>query len=212
MDKNRNSKPLVALLLVAVLGVIGVTFAYFTSTDTFENVFNTDGYSTEVVEEFVSPNDWTPGTTTVKKVTATNTGNIDIAVRVKMDEQWEDATGNELALDLGGELGKAAIINHPTNFSSNWTFDNGYYYYNTKLTKDQSVVFMDSVTFNKFATMSSDKADCSTDAATGKTTCTTTASGYSGATYTLTVTVETVQYDQYKAAWNLADDSNVTIS
>ena len=40
------------------------------------------------------------------------------------------------------------------------------------------------------------------------TTCTTTASGYAGGTYTLTFKVETVQFDQYKTAFG----TNVTIS
>ena len=36
MQKIKSKKSLVALLLVAVLGIVGATIAYFTSTDTFE--------------------------------------------------------------------------------------------------------------------------------------------------------------------------------
>ena len=48
--QTRSKKPLIALLVVAIVGIIGGTFAYFTSTDTFANVFQTSTYKTEVVE------------------------------------------------------------------------------------------------------------------------------------------------------------------
>ena len=64
-----NKKALIALALVALVGVVGGTFAYFTSNATFTNEFTTGTYSTSVTEEFVSPDNWTPGTTTTKKIT-----------------------------------------------------------------------------------------------------------------------------------------------
>lgn len=91
MDK-KNKKPLVALLLVAILGIVGATFAYFTSTDTFANVFKTKPYIMEVTETFESPENWTPGTTTNKAITATNKGDVEAAVRISYTEEWKDAT------------------------------------------------------------------------------------------------------------------------
>ena len=61
--KNRKKKSIIALLVIALLGFIGGTFAYFTSSDTFSNIFSTKPYRMEVVETFESPNNWTPGTT-----------------------------------------------------------------------------------------------------------------------------------------------------
>ena len=109
MQKIKSKKSLVALALVAVLGIVGVTIAYFTSTDTFENVFGTKPYKMEVVETFESPDDWTPGTTTDKTVVATNKGDVDAAVRVSYTEEWKDASGTTLALTDG--TNRAAIIN-----------------------------------------------------------------------------------------------------
>lgn len=211
MQKIKNKKALVALLLVAVLGVAGVTIAYFTSTNTFENVFRTKLYSLEVVETFESPDDWTPGTTTSKKVIATNKGDVDAAVRVSYTESWVDSNGNALALKDGNN-NSAAIINFASDLSTKWTksTENGkdYYYYNTKLAKNTSTSsLIESVTFNPNITVSTSD-NCVTDEAAHTKTCTITTNGYAGGTYTLNITVETVQYDQYQAAWG----TNVTIS
>lgn len=225
MQKIKNKKSLVALVLVAILGVVGVTIAYFTSTDTFTNVFGTKPYSMEVVETFESPDNWTPGTTTSKTVVVTNKGDVEAAVRVSYTESWADANGASLNLkDEGGN--SAAIINFASDFSTKWTksTENGkdYYYYKTKLAKNASTSsLIESVTFNKDVTISTSDT-CTytltdntttttkpTDMTTVKSvTCTTTTSGYAGGTYTLSITVETAQFDQYKDIW----ETNVTIS
>ena len=43
-----NKKTLVALALVALVGIVGATFAYFTSSATLSNEFTTGTYSTSV--------------------------------------------------------------------------------------------------------------------------------------------------------------------
>ena len=83
MEKT-NKKPILFMgLLVAVFLVIGVTIAYYTSTDTFNNEFNAANYEMEVEETFESPDNWTPGTTTPKEIIATNKCNTPAAVRIK---------------------------------------------------------------------------------------------------------------------------------
>ena len=218
MQKIKSKKSLVALLLVAVLGVVGVTIAYFTSTDTFENVFATKPYSMEVVETFESPDDWTPGTTTNKTVVATNKGDVEAAVRVSYTESWKDASNNILPLKDGSN-NSAAIINFASDLSTKWTKSTeggkDYYYYKTKLAKNASTTsLIESVTFNPDVTIST--SDTCTYTLTDNTTtttkpndmttvksvkCATTTGGYAGGTYTLTITVETVQYNQYQTAW-----------
>ena len=203
MKKYKNKKSLVALLLVAVLGIVGVTIAYFTSTDTFTNVFRTQPYRMEVTEVFESPSNWVPGTTTSKVVYANNTGNVGAAVRVSYTESWKDALNQNLPLK-DDQNRNAAILNFPSNFSENWvkSTESGvdYYYYKTEVAAGASTTnFLESVTFNPNVTISTDH-DCTTVGST--TTCTTATGGYAGGTYTLTITVETVQYDQYGTAWS----------
>ena len=88
-----NKKSLIALALIVLVGVAGATFAYFTSSATLSNEFTTGTYSTSVTEEFVSPDNWTPGTVTQKKVNVTNNGSVDVAVRASYTEKWLAADG-----------------------------------------------------------------------------------------------------------------------
>ena len=201
---KRKKKALLTLLMVAVLGVVGGTFAYFMSEDTFTNIFSTKPYKMEVKETFQSPTDWTPGTTTSKTVIAKNTGQVDAAVRVSIESQaWQDSLGQPLNLAVDGE--DAAIINFADDLAEKWTssVEGGktYYYYKTKLAPGQSTSsFIKSVTFNPDVEIDS-AHNCETDDTNHTETCTTTTSGYAGGTYTLDIKVETVQFDQYKNAW-----------
>ena len=225
--EEKNRKPLVALLLVAVLGVVGVTIAYFSSTDVFTNVFSTKPYGVTVEEVFTSPTDWRPGTDTPKTINVTNTGQIPVAVRVKYVETWTTTRTNEttqqeetvtLPLQFGevGSEESAAIIHFADNYTNSWNYSaaDGYYYYKTALAAGATTAdLITSVEFNPHVTgtVASDyeNGTCTTSTRTvnGKTetvkTCATTISGYAGATYTLTITAETVQYDRYEEAWHL---------
>ena len=216
MQQKKNKKPvLFAVLMLLIGGIIGGTFAYFTSSDTFENEFKTKPYKMEVTETFESPAEWTPGTTTSKTVVAKNTGDVKAAVRVKLVESWKDANNQTLPL-VDGSNNAAAVINFTTGYTDNWTKSGDYYYYKTALDKNQSTTsLIQSVTFNPAVSISAtdvctytltDDTTTTTkpnDMTTVKSvTCTTTTAGYAGGTYKLDITVETVQYDQYQTAWS----------
>lgn len=200
----KKKKSLVALLLIAIIGVVGGTFAYFTSNDTFTNIFRTKAYNVEVKEVFTSPSDWTPGTTTSKTVTATNKGDVDAAVRIWYEEEWKNSSNQTLDL-TDSQSNRAAIINKPEDFASHWTTSTEegttYYYYKTKLAKNASTsAFMNSVTFNPAVEIATTH-NCDTTTTPGEETCTTITTGYGGGTYTLTIHVQTAQYDQYQTIW-----------
>jgi alternate signal-mediated exported protein len=157
----KNRKTIIALLLVAIVGIVGLTIAYFANSQTIENNFITKEYGTEVVEEFVSPENWLPGDTTTKTVVAQNTGQVDQAVRVRLTEEWKTykngtlngwihpdgtksthTTETELSTDE-----RVAVINFANN--SDWTKVGDYYYYNYKLAPNESTSsLIKSVTFN----------------------------------------------------------------
>ena len=190
-----NKKSLVALALVALVGVVGATFAYFTSTAKLTNEFTTGTYSTSVKEEFVSPDNWIPGTTTTKKVNVTNNGSVDVAVRAKYTEKWTAKDGTVLSGTRNGE--KVAQF----NIGSDWEkATDGYYYYEGTLTNGQtSSDFISSVTFNpNFELEEGIDIECTTTKENGKTTvsCDNLTSGYAGAIYSLDITIETIQADQ----------------
>ena len=223
-NNNRTVKPLIALALVALVGIIGGTFAYFNSTSVITTTLSTKPYSTTVTDTFTSPENWLPGTTTPKTVSVTNSGEVPIAVRASYTESWEDSTGNPLsptisvAVDDGNggttnETQRAVVLNFTQN--SNWTSRNEnsttYYYYNYFLDEDDTTEdsFIQSILFNTNVVNSCNPAKIPqstvTNQQTGVTTitseCESTGTGYDNATYTLTITVETVQFDQYQTYW-----------
>lgn len=196
--QKRNNKPLLIVLLVAVFGLIGGTLAYYVSRDVYTNEFETEPYVVEVSEVFESPEDWMPGVTTSKTIIATNKGDVPAAVRVKLVESWKDANNQDLPLEDANH-NRAAIINFASNLSTNWRQNGDYYYYYQSINRNQSTTsLIDSVTFNPLISAT----NCTTNNQTNTTTCTTDAGIYTGATYTLEVHVETVQYNLYRDAWN----------
>lgn len=200
-NKRKNKIKFMALAGISALTILGGTLAYFTTSDSIANTFKTAKYEAQVVETFTSPTNWTPGTTTSKTINAKNNGNIPMAVRASYTESWVSENGDELPLkDSNNNV--AFII----NFNSGWTKDSdGYYYYGSKssLTRlesgNTSTSFISGVTFNPNIQAILRK----TTSADGKTiTYSSDGNGYDGATYTLTITMETIQYDQASSVWN----------
>ena len=199
-ENNKNKKKLLAVGVLGMLTILGGTLAYFTTTTNIVNKFKTGLYQNKIVEEFVSPTNWTPGTVTEKTVKVTNNGDIPMAVRASITEKWVSASGKELSLkDSNNNV--ASII----EFGEEWTKDNdGFYYYGTKENKTvldasaETTSFIKSVKFNENikATL---KESVSSD---GKTvTYTSSGDGYDNATYTLTVRIDTVEYDAARNLW-----------
>lgn len=179
----KGKKPLIALVALLFVGVVGVTFAYFTETETFQNIFKiTDGgYGTDIYEEFESPTDWLPGQEISKKVYVNNTGDIPVVVRVSYDEAWDPTT-------LTGKMadGSSVAIIKFAN-SSDWTKNGNYYYYNKVLAKGaKTSTFIESVTLNPELDLASD---------------------YIGASYKLNIHVETIQADGATDEWGVTSDT-----
>ncbi len=196
MKKIKQKRIILALLLLLT---ITVSFAYYTTTDSFENIFRTSKYGTKVEEVFESPDDWRPGIETSKVITATNTGTVCENVRVKYTENWKSENGTTLPLIDPNLNEKVALINF--DHTEDWKESNGYYYYKKNLLEgDTTTSFIKSVTFNPNY---EGNLVCTTDP-TGKIrTCTSSDDSYEGATYTLTITVETIQCSAMKDAWGL---------
>lgn len=199
-NKKDNRKKLIIVATISLFTILGGTLAYFTTSSNIKNIFNTAKYQTKIVENFVSPANWTPGTLTPKSIKVTNNGTIDMAVRASFTEKWVNANGNELPL-VDGNGNTVAII----NFDNSWTKDaDGFYYYGkkenlTKLLPSQtSTSFITGVKFNEKI-----GADLiASTSADGKIiTYTSSGDGYDNAKYTLVVRIDTVQYDFAHDIW-----------
>lgn len=202
-----NRKFIFIIIALLFVGIVGLTIAYYTNTITIENEFGVKTYKTTVGEEFVSPDNWLPGDTTSKKVIATNTGKIDQTVRVSYNESWIDSHGNSLPLvqKVNDENIVVSIIHFDNQNDWYKITENGtdYYYYKHILKPGESTnSFISAVTFNPL-TKASSEDNCNETKTDGSITinCSSTGYGYDNAKYTLTITVETVQYNIYKQVW-----------
>ena len=194
----KNKKVLLTIILLMIGAIVSYTFSYFSDSTDLLNVFKTNKYKTEVIENFVSPDNWLPGNTVNKIVYVDNTGDVDVAVRVKIEEEWIASDGTKLSGIQNGN--KAALINFP---NYDWTKIDDYYYYKYKLLgHSKTSNFIDTVTFN-----SKIEADsgCIKEYEEGiiRTICSSSTSGYAGATYKLKITADTIQFDLYKEIWNV---------
>ena len=204
----KNKKTIFAVAGICLLGIIAGTFAYFSTTDLFHNLFTTDYYQIDTYEVFESPENWRPGDTTPKTISVNNNGNVDAAVRISFTEEWTDKNGGYLYTTQDSK--SAAIINFADDYEENWqsigewnaSVYTKYYYFRNKLSPGETTPnLIESVTFNP-EFVASTKETCVTDDATHKKSCTVTPGGYEDATYKLTIKIETVQYNMYKTAWN----------
>ena len=84
--KNKKKIALVAVVLAVVLIIAG-TFAWFTTTDQVANIFEMDNFDVTLTEDF-DPSEvpLNPGTDVTKQVGVTNHGNVDVLVRIRLEE------------------------------------------------------------------------------------------------------------------------------
>ena len=197
MNNKKITITFILIATMALLGIVGFTIAYFTSSVDFENEFNTGNFETTATETFTSPENWLPGDTTPKTLVVTNTGNVDVKARVCITEEWTSSSGDPLDNEVNGE--RVAILNL-TN-TSDWTKKGNCYEYNDVLEpNDVTNSFISGVTFNPNI-----EADvtCVPTISNGTITqtCTSRGDGYDDATYTLTFTVETIQSNIASTIW-----------
>ena len=187
------------LLFVICMNLIGMTFSYFQFSLDANGEFKTSKFEATSYESFTSPGNWSPGDTTEKIVYVTNNGEEDMAVRISLEEEWKSKNNVVLSNTQNNE--KIAIINLVNQ--KDWVKKGNYYYYKYKLPKSQSTsYFMDYVTFN-------DNIDFTSNCITTNNinNCSYSIGDYEGATYNLTIKIETVQFNKYKNIWN----SNIVI-
>lgn len=193
MSKLKNKKYLITIL--AVFLVAGFTFAYFQSSASFVNIFNTGTYRVVTTEEFVGPENWAPGQEIPKTITSTNEGTIPAAVRVSYTEQWlKEIDGVET--DITSQVSSGTVIINLDN-TNDWIQEGNYYYYKYILKPTETTTsFIRSVTLDS----NINGATCvmSQDGLTQ--TCESNNPALE-ATYKLTITKETVQADKY-SEWN----------
>lgn len=164
-----NKKKLSALLLAGTLtaGVVGGTFAWFTSQDSVTNKFATTGTDEpnnpdagiKIEEEFKKPENVLPGTETNKDVRVKSTAKYDQFIRVKFEKKFIKTNGDGTKTDVTDKLDTSLIELNFTNYlkdtkaEGTWfEGEDGYYYYIGKVAGGSYTnMLLDSVTLSSNA-------------------------------------------------------------
>ena len=182
---------LVAIGGIVVVAGIGVTWAVTHDLSVINNDLALANYQTTFTENFTSPPNWQTCQTVPKTITVTNNSGVDVAVRIKLEEDWIASDGvTHLPVVSAASGLTMAQINFTAN--SGWTKDGQYYVYDTDLAPNATTNSLTTgVTLNCDANL-----DESADGA------------YGGAEYHLKATIQTIQADK-KDEWDpptLADE------
>lgn len=192
----KNKKSIIMIVVLLAITVIGATFAYYMSSASFENIFNTGTYRVVTTEQFTSPTNWKPGEEIPKKIVSKNEGTIPAAVRVSFTKQWVDGEDPTTLLDIPDNVTEIIFDN-----TDDWIRHGDYYYYRYPLMPGETTSsFIKGVKLN--ANLNSVTCTASNNGLTQ--TCTSSVD-VGGNVFKLTLTKETAQYDRYQEIWSVGN-------
>lgn len=176
-----KKKPLIFLLILLIIGIIGGTFALFTNSVIFSNKFDTSKYNVVIKEEF--NNDFG-----VKKVNLVNEGSSDVIIRVNYNEYWSKVN-DEGKVYLNTMIDGTNLVNKSwtDEFLNNFTYHDGWYYYNKLLKGNSSIQILTEIQLNEDLLNNSQEKEV-----------------YNTADYDLDFNLETIQATEsaIKKIWN----------
>lgn len=139
--KKINKKILLAIVIF--LGCIGFVYALFQNYTEIANKFVAATHEVKFEENF-EPETW-PNLTT-KEVKLVNNSNAPVIVRISYNELWSKEDGDNL-YTLSNKINGKDIVtkNWATDLDSDWTYIDGWYYYNHVLDKKSSIKILSSI-------------------------------------------------------------------
>lgn len=123
MQKIVNKKLIILAACTVLLGsiIVGKTLAYYTAETTANNVITSGNVTVQIHESSVGSVNILPGDTVDRSVFFENIGTVPLYLRVQLTKRVENS-----------ELSADDCIKIDLN-EKNWTYKEGYYYYNTPL-------------------------------------------------------------------------------
>lgn len=140
--KIKNKKSLFFLLALLVVGGIGGTIAFFTSTVTYANLFQVSKYNVVVEEKF--NNEF--GT---KEVNFVNNSKAPAVIRINYNEFWTRIANTDQII-LNNLVNGTSLVTKswtPT-FLNDFTYHDGWYYYNKVLKEKENVQVLTAINLN----------------------------------------------------------------
>lgn len=140
--KNKKLVTIVAVASLALFGVVGTTLAYFTDSKEASNVITMGNVGINLTEPIFSENN---ENNTITNVTPNQTIQKDPLISVKNDSN--DCYIRASLNIVGLTNSQTAELEKAININEGWTkSSDGYYYYNSKLTKGSEVYLFETFT------------------------------------------------------------------
>lgn len=87
---KKNAKIFLLAFSLLLLTVVGLTVAYYNSQKAFKNEFHVNAPGVSIYEKFNPTDWWVPGEEKSKQAWFTNTGELDMLLRFKIDYDWAE--------------------------------------------------------------------------------------------------------------------------
>lgn len=141
----------IVMLLLFVIVSVGVTYAYYTSSDTIPNEFFVGDFYVIIEEEFEEGSSFNRNTHEIsKKVYVSNKEDTPAIVRVSYNEYmtFDDYAGDPYLYVVNNydQSGERIVKNWAEGFYDDWIYYNGWYYYMYVLPANTSVQILESIT------------------------------------------------------------------
>ncbi len=138
-----KKKPLFFLLALLVIGTVGGTIAFFTSSVTYANIFQVSKYNVVIEEKF--NNEF--GT---KEVNFVNQSKASSVIRINYNEFWSRVVGEDKII-LNNLVAGTNLVTKSwtTAFLNDFTYRDGWYYYNKVLKENSSVQVLTAISLNE---------------------------------------------------------------
>ena len=143
---NYNRKPIFFLSFLIVFILFSMTFALFYSRLVIPNEFTTATYNV-IIDEEDFEDDFGPKKVYIRNEELTNAPAV---IRVSYDEMWS-MDDNGVYVVLSNKINNTDVVtkNWTNDWLNNFTYINGWYYYNKILSAGESVQILQSISKNQ---------------------------------------------------------------
>ena len=144
-NKFQNKKIIYVIVLIALVSLISVSYAFYYSSHSFINRFKTMTYNVNLIEEF--NNDF--GVKRVKIVNNEET-NTSVVLRLNINETWKKTiSGEEIILSNNNSNLNCVYKTWTSDFLNDFILgDDGWYYYKKILKAEDEVLILESISDN----------------------------------------------------------------
>lgn len=115
------------------LAGIGGSWAHYINVVNIRNPLTTKNSAVELVENFNPNSTFLPGETVQKKPYFKNTGEVELVLRVKVEESWKKPDGATIENSVGIPDANLVIKNWTDSWRNDWLRIDDFYYYKKRL-------------------------------------------------------------------------------